>query len=434
MVLARDFTFTLALVSASATAKRLAPKPRPRRLAGVTYTELTSGNDDMTGTSGDDFIDGIGGLDTLSGGDGNDRLKGGASRDWLYGDEGNDILIGQADGDYIYGGMGDDTLMGGTGDDYLYDTYGANRFFGGPGDDFIYMGQAYDDVSMAYPGPGNDQVDVGNANGASVYISLDDEGTDEIKGMNSAATVYIIPGSRTVKGFAVEQDTVQASKFYLRVTFEDDSNEVPVVFKDPASGMDVGKIEEFRVQLFLYNGVCASNCGMCFGPDTHQCLQCNEGFGSTGQNSAIHGKCEACPSGCSSCQFSPLDAWSCDACLTGFGELGTGLPNSEAECPVTPTTTPIPTTTEPPTSTESPTTTTAQPNGSTTGGDSNSNDDESDTLGENPKGEKGSNTTTLVAAVVAGSVLLLGGIGWLVQRKPKADRRDSTRLGRGQTV
>ncbi len=86
----------------------------------------------LTGTDGDDVINGyetndilIGGAgdDTLNGGTGNDTLYGGEGNDCLYGETGNDTLIGGAGGDYLEGGIGHDTYIWnpGDGNDTIYD-------------------------------------------------------------------------------------------------------------------------------------------------------------------------------------------------------------------------------------------------------------------------------------------------------------------------
>ncbi len=86
---------------------------------GKTHIFAQSGNDEITGTAGDEVIDG---------GKGNDILNGGAGADELYGGKGNDTLNGGAGADELYGGKGDDTLVfdaadavinGGAGNDTL---------------------------------------------------------------------------------------------------------------------------------------------------------------------------------------------------------------------------------------------------------------------------------------------------------------------------
>jgi Ca2+-binding RTX toxin-like protein len=68
----------------------------------------TSGNDILTGTAGNDSIDG---------GNGNDILFGYAGNDTLIGGNGTDLLLGSAGDDLLDGGNGSDTLRGGLGED-----------------------------------------------------------------------------------------------------------------------------------------------------------------------------------------------------------------------------------------------------------------------------------------------------------------------------
>jgi Ca2+-binding RTX toxin-like protein len=80
----------------------------------------TNGNNVIEGGNGSDVIYGLDGDDVLSGGRGADFLYGGAGNDTLYGGTGNDWLQGDAGDDILYGGEGDDILVGGAGADTLY--------------------------------------------------------------------------------------------------------------------------------------------------------------------------------------------------------------------------------------------------------------------------------------------------------------------------
>ncbi len=108
-----------------------------------TYTG-SAGDDNITGTSGNDAISAGAGDDTLTlkegddvayGGDGNDNIDGGAGNDIIYGDAGNDKLQGGTGNDTLYGGAGNDTLVGGDGNDTLYGGAGNNTLTGGAGAD-----------------------------------------------------------------------------------------------------------------------------------------------------------------------------------------------------------------------------------------------------------------------------------------------------------
>ena len=82
--------------------------------------------------------DGNGGTDTgtvsvavgknLIGGNGNDPLTGTPGNDIINGNNGNDTLTGLAGDDLLLGGNGNDTLTGGAGADFLTGGSGADTF------------------------------------------------------------------------------------------------------------------------------------------------------------------------------------------------------------------------------------------------------------------------------------------------------------------
>lgn len=90
---------------------------------------------------------------TLTGTSGNDTLNGGFDDDKLYGLEGNDHLFGGNGADEIYGGPGNDELYGGEGNNILDGGTGNDKFFGGNGDETITAGGGTDTI---YGGGGND--------------------------------------------------------------------------------------------------------------------------------------------------------------------------------------------------------------------------------------------------------------------------------------
>ena len=67
----------------------------------------------LTGTAGDDFLEGGNGLDTVDGLDGNDVIDGGNGSDTLLGGTGDDMIYGGAGKDLIEPGEGMDTVDGG---------------------------------------------------------------------------------------------------------------------------------------------------------------------------------------------------------------------------------------------------------------------------------------------------------------------------------
>jgi Ca2+-binding RTX toxin-like protein len=76
-------------------------------------------DNEITGNSNDNALDGGGGNDFLFGDEGLDSLQGGT---------GNDFLEGGADADALSGGAGNDTLAGGAGADALSGDAGIDTF------------------------------------------------------------------------------------------------------------------------------------------------------------------------------------------------------------------------------------------------------------------------------------------------------------------
>lgn len=76
----------------------------------------------ITGTGGDDVIEGLDGLDTLFGATGNDTLYGGAEYDELYGGDGDDSLDGGTGYDWMVGGNGNDTFSVDSTYDYVVES------------------------------------------------------------------------------------------------------------------------------------------------------------------------------------------------------------------------------------------------------------------------------------------------------------------------
>jgi Ca2+-binding RTX toxin-like protein len=82
----------------------------------IEYFVAGAGADNITGSTGDDLIEG---------GDGNDSLSGGAGNDTLYGEDDNDSLLGGAGEDVIDGAAGVNELFGGDGDGDICTPGGA---------------------------------------------------------------------------------------------------------------------------------------------------------------------------------------------------------------------------------------------------------------------------------------------------------------------
>ncbi|MEV8636053.1 hypothetical protein AB0395_30800 [Streptosporangium sp. NPDC051023] len=137
----------------------------------------TSGDDTLNGTNGDDVICGLGGNDTINGGNGNDIISAGGGDDIVDGGNGTDTLYGDYGDDAMGGGNGADTLFGGPGNDtndgetllggllHLFDN-GNDTIDGGPGNDDL-DGQNGNDTLIDHTGTdtmagnvGNDSIDV----------------------------------------------------------------------------------------------------------------------------------------------------------------------------------------------------------------------------------------------------------------------------------
>jgi len=85
-------------------------------------------DDDLTGNSAANLLEGYGGNDTLRGAGGNDTVQGGAGNDLLGGGNGNDVVRGDQGNDAIYGGGGNDTMIGGSEGDLIFGGGGEDTF------------------------------------------------------------------------------------------------------------------------------------------------------------------------------------------------------------------------------------------------------------------------------------------------------------------
>lgn len=94
----------------------------PTLISGTPGDDTLQGTvnaDVMVGDRGDDVLVGLAGADVLNGGDGNDILRGGLGDDTLRGARGNDTLIGGDGDDRLIGGLGADVLTTGGGSDRI---------------------------------------------------------------------------------------------------------------------------------------------------------------------------------------------------------------------------------------------------------------------------------------------------------------------------
>ncbi|MFP5352831.1 MAG: calcium-binding protein [Actinomycetota bacterium] len=123
----------------------------------------SDGDDDVTGTLGNDVIELFGGNDAAFGLAGDDKIYGGEGDDELHGDQDADLLTGGTGADTLKGGAGTDTINGDGpdsatvaqsyrsghaaaegGPDQLYGGSGGDRLTGGDGIDRFNGGSGRD--------------------------------------------------------------------------------------------------------------------------------------------------------------------------------------------------------------------------------------------------------------------------------------------------
>jgi hypothetical protein len=174
---------------------------------------------DVTGTPGNDAIDGSDDPDALQGMGGDDRLYGHAGEDTLHGDQGDDSLYGGDDDDLIDGGMGRDSLYGGDGDDSLDGGAGDDTLDGGAGDDRIVAGRGADtvvfrdgydhDVVMDF-NPAQDRVDL-----ASSGIDSWDDVQDRLSADADGSAVLRLDDGSTLRFDGVAPEDLGAENFVI---------------------------------------------------------------------------------------------------------------------------------------------------------------------------------------------------------------------------
>ncbi len=180
----------------------------------------SSGNDYLRGVQGDDAINGGTGNDTIFGEDGNDIIIGGAGNDVIFGNAGedllyggldNDVLIGGSGNDVLNGGSGNDSAIGGAGDDIIFGEDGDDTLVGATGNDYLYGDDGIDSLiggagnDNLYGGLGNDTL-IGGAGVDTIYgednddFIMGDAGDDNLNGNGGIDFIYGGTGNDTISG------------------------------------------------------------------------------------------------------------------------------------------------------------------------------------------------------------------------------------------
>jgi len=117
----------------------------------------TVGNDILNGGSYNDTIYGNGGSDVIHGNDGDDTINASGGPNTLYGDGGNDTISAASGNDTIYGGDGNDTIYADAGNNTIYGGAGGNILHAAGGNDTYVYGGGND---LIVDSGGTDQIDL----------------------------------------------------------------------------------------------------------------------------------------------------------------------------------------------------------------------------------------------------------------------------------
>jgi len=186
----------------------------------------------ISGTSGDDFLDG---------GVASDEISGLAGNDTILGNDGNDTLNGGNGNDFLAGGDGDDFLAGGDGDDMINPGQGEDHIEIGLGDDVIVLdervnGEGFLSIQAHSGAQGMFALIDGDANfgGFSVHNGpSESEGGAEIMFLNNALQLDY---SKAEGGMAI-YGTDYADEFLI------DAGETGWIMIAPGEGEDIIHIE-----------------------------------------------------------------------------------------------------------------------------------------------------------------------------------------------
>ena len=199
------------------------------------------GNDTLDGGAGDDVLGSGRGADTLDGGAGDDVLRGGMGDDVVYGGEGNDVLSGDQQDDFLDGGAGDDVLQGGAGSDTLYGGEGDDVLDGGAKSDVLTGGGGKDTFVQDFSKPGSDTITDFNPGQDTInFTGLDNLDNISVEEADGGTLINAGPGnSLFVKGVALDQFSVDNITIDGQaVSSGSDGFDLGSVLGDTASGSD----------------------------------------------------------------------------------------------------------------------------------------------------------------------------------------------------
>jgi trimeric autotransporter adhesin len=195
----------------------------------------TAGNDTLDGGLFRDTIDGLGGDDTIDGHGSNDTLNGGAGDDTIFGSDGDDTISGGDSGDdpdhadYLDGGSGNDIIHGDDGFDYLIGGWGSDELFGGAGTDVIEF--SWEDNAVD-GGSGDDTLygnPMGAVTGGVIPVLEGGSGSDWL-------AVHFIYDSAS--NTFISEASISASLLFGFATYSYDDNGSPAAFTTFLSGIE----------------------------------------------------------------------------------------------------------------------------------------------------------------------------------------------------
>jgi hypothetical protein len=145
---------------------------------------------------------------------GDNNLTGTSGRDWLFGGRGNNTIDGRGGNDFIWSGRGDDTIDGGRGRDWIWSGRGNDTVDGGSGADRIKGGRGHDTLDG---GAGNDRVYGGSGDDRGIYSVSENSGSrDYYNGGRGTDTLVLQMTTAEYESEAVQADLLAFEEFLAR--------------------------------------------------------------------------------------------------------------------------------------------------------------------------------------------------------------------------